>query len=243
LVHLLRTASDPDGAAVGEWSVADLAVHLTDIFENYPRYLRGEGPLFSDPLDITAHNAERVAAGKGRAVSEAAERIAIAAAELDAMLEHENPHRSVTWHGGAQLDLGAFLSIVGSEALVHGYDLALAQGRSAKPTAADASVILANLTALLPHYLNREAAAGFDAVYDLRTRAGDRRIMIFRDGLLQVTTRPRRADCIIWTDAYTFLLVGYGRVGQVKAALTGKMMAWGRKPWLALKLPDLISSV
>jgi hypothetical protein len=199
--------------------------------------------LFLDPLDITAHNEQRVAAGKGLAVSEAAERIAAAAAELHSMVEHENPQRRVAWHAGAQLGLTAFLSLVGSEALVHGHDLALAAGMSSKPPATEASVILANLTTLLPHYVNRDVAAGFDGVYDLRTKVGDRRIMAFRDGLLRVTTDPRSADCVIWTDAYTFLLIGYGRVGLVKAALTGKVLAWGRKPWLALKLPDLISSV
>jgi hypothetical protein len=32
------------------------------------------------------------------------------------------------------------------------------------------------------------------------------------------------------------LLVSYGRISQWRPALTGKMVAWGRRPWLGLFL-------
>jgi hypothetical protein len=40
-------------------------------------------------------------------------------------------------------------------------------------------------------------------------------------------------------DPWSFLLVLYGRSGPLKPALTGRILAWGRRPWLAFTLPTL----
>ena len=45
------------------------------------------------------------------------------------------------------------------------------------------------------------------------------------------------------TDPQTFLLVGIGVVSQVRAAMTGKLRAGGRRPWLALAFPRLFPPV
>jgi len=44
-------------------------------------------------------------------------------------------------------------------------------------------------------------------------------------------------DCVISAEPATFLLVNYGRTGPWGPAHTGKVVAWGRRPWLALGLP------
>jgi hypothetical protein len=40
------------------------------------------------------------------------------------------------------------------------------------------------------------------------------------------------ADCRVSADPVALLLVAYGRTSQWKPVLTGKLVAWGRKPWL-----------
>ncbi len=63
----------------------------------------------------------------------------------------------------------------------------------------------------------------------------------FGDGSLTVDafdTSP--VDCRISADPESFLLVAYGRIGLVKPAATGKMLAYGRKPWLALTFKNLL---
>jgi hypothetical protein len=47
------------------------------------------------------------------------------------------------------------------------------------------------------------------------------------------------ADCRISADPVAFLLTGADRESQWKAVLTGKMLAFGRKPWLALRFKKL----
>jgi hypothetical protein len=47
-------------------------------------------------------------------------------------------------------------------------------------------------------------------------------------------------DCRISADPVAFLLVGYGRVSQWPQIARGKMVAWGRKPWLGVKFRSLL---
>lgn len=243
LVSLLETVKDPTATAIGEWSIQELAIHLTEVFESYPRLFRGDGAILPAPSDITRHNAEVVEAGQGLSVKDAARRIGAAVSELDGLLAQGSPSEPITWHGGLRLSPATFAAIPASEAIVHGHDVAGAEGRSVKTERPHAGVTLANLVYLLPNYVNKEAAAGFDAVYDIRLKSGERRFLSFRDGSLEVGTTGGKADCVVLADPETFLLVGYNRIGQWKPAFTGKVLTWGRKPWLALKIPKLIQTI
>jgi hypothetical protein len=53
---------------------------------------------------------------------------------------------------------------------------------------------------------------------------------------------PRRPDCTIMTEPVTFLLIALGRRGATEALARGKVLAWGRKPWLALRFPALFTA-
>jgi hypothetical protein len=64
--------------------------------------------------------------------------------------------------------------------------------------------------------------------------------LTFRDGALDVSEeRQGRVDCHLSADPWSFMLVSYGRVGQWNAALRGKVVTWGRRPWLGVKLGRL----
>lgn len=243
LVALLSAVRNPSVTAVGEWTIHDLAIHLTETFEKYPRYLRGEAELMDDPLDVTRHNNEVVAAGQGLSMDEAGRRIAATLGEIDELLSAREPNEPVGWHGGIRLSTSAFAAVVGSEAIVHGYDIASAEARYTPCDRANAALIMANALHLLPHYLDKEAVEGVTASFDMRFRGGERRFLTLEDGVLDVRATGGRADCTILADPETFLLVGYNRIGQWRPALTGKILTWGRKPWLALKLPALLAQV
>ncbi len=218
-------------------------MHLTDSYENFPRFLLDEAELFADTAEIGRHNDEVVAAGKRFSLAEAAERISAAATRTDELLASRGANELVRWHAGIQVDPATFAGIPGSEAIVHGHDIASAEGRRTRVDRSHAAAVLANVTNLLPHYIDREAAANFSAVLDLRAKGGERRFLSFADGNLDVSTTQRPADVVILADAETFLLIGFQRIGQWGPALTGKVLAWGRKPWLALKLPQLIRPI
>jgi putative sterol carrier protein len=47
---------------------------------------------------------------------------------------------------------------------------------------------------------------------------------------------------VISADPVAFLEVGYGRANPLVAALTGKLVAKGRKPWLGLAFGKLFAA-
>ena len=84
-------------------------------------------------------------------------------------------------------------------------------------------------------------AAGVRATYDIRLRGGDRCYFVFDDGDFTVEEpSPRRVDCHISADPVAMLLVFFARHSQWPAIATGRLMAWGRKPWLGLQLRSLL---
>jgi hypothetical protein len=49
-------------------------------------------------------------------------------------------------------------------------------------------------------------------------------------------------DCRLSMTPSTFLLVGYGRVPPLRAALTGRALAWGRRPFAAFRFTDYFTA-
>jgi hypothetical protein len=98
-------------------------------------------------------------------------------------------------------------------------------------------------TFFLPHYVHPENAKGVHLCYDIRVRGGSRVFFVIDDGTLRVEPpSKRRVDCHISADPAAFLLVGYNRVPQLRQALTGKLFAWGRKPWVGLQMVKYLAS-
>ena len=63
----------------------------------------------------------------------------------------------------------------------------------------------------------------------------------FDDGRLTIEPLGQQGvDCQISADPVAMMLVFYGRVGQLGQVMKGKMVSWGRKPWLGLKFKSLI---
>ena len=64
-------------------------------------------------------------------------------------------------------------------------------------------------------------------------------VYVFRNGRLQVNpARPHHVDVHISADPAAFLLVLYRRQPQWRHIAAGRLLAWGRKPWLALTFAD-----
>jgi hypothetical protein len=75
----------------------------------------------------------------------------------------------------------------------------------------------------------------------VRLRGGGRAVLRFDDGDLTVEPEPAGpVDCHLSVDPEAFMLVGWGRITQGPAILKGQLFAWGRKPWLGLKLRSLL---
>jgi uncharacterized protein (TIGR03083 family) len=243
-VDLLRAARTPDAQAIGEWSVGDTATHTAQVFEMYAEASTGDGtfPVRSD-LSLNAYWAGRLRDDPARDPAAAADRIEKAAATIWPAYGAKRSDDIVEWYGGVKVPVYTPPSIMITEALVHGFDIARAEGLPWSIDTDDARVSVRGLFPLLPQYVNEEAARGIRITYELSLRGGPPAYLTFANGKLSVDQAPPgRVDCKLSVDPATYLLVGYGRIGQWGPALRGKVVAYGRKPWLGLKLGKLIAN-
>ena len=90
-------------------------------------------------------------------------------------------------------------------------------------------------------YFITDAGRRATATFGVRLRGQGTYTFVFADGGLRVGQGwDGPVDCKVGADPTTYVLAATGRLGRVAPALTGRMVAYGRKPWLALRLPDLI---
>jgi SCP-2 sterol transfer family len=150
----------------------------------------------------------------------------------------------VPWHAGIPIPVSALLGIIVGEALLHGSDVARAYRRRWSMPADWAYTAFRGVLPFAHLCLDPDRAEGVRARFDVRLRGegAPRAVLSIADGQLDVQpfAPGTKADCHLSADPATLLLVLYGRTGPVVPALTGKVLAWGRKPWLGFTLPTLI---
>ncbi len=242
LVSMLSSVTRRDVRAVGKWTVHDVAAHLAAVLAVYQSILRGEGSPVAQVDSIAAWNAEAVRSTADRDFDALCQEIRQGVADVcEAMRSAAND--SVAWHGGLRLPMATVSSVLAGEALIHGRDIARAVGHPWSIGADRARTVLVGLLPLMPHYVDAERAARVRACYDVRLRGGDRprTFLVFDSGKLSTESPSSRAvDCHVWAEPVAFLLVAYGRTGPWSPALRGRILAAGRKPWLAFLLPQLL---
>jgi hypothetical protein len=240
----LRDVRDPSRPAVGHWSIGEVGTHLCHIFEMYPGLVSGETSPLPDHLNM-APAWERMLEEDGeRDPIATATRIGAGTKEFLGAVERADWTQPVKWHGGLSIPVSSLAPILMSECDVHGWDVAKAEGKQWTIPRTDAVVIIEGLYPLLPHFVNEQVASGLDASYELNVRGGRSAYLRVKDSKLTIDGAAQGSvDCHISADPVNYLLVGYGRKSQWGPMLTGKLVAWGRKPWLGLKFARLFHSV
>ena len=123
--------------------------------------------------------------------------------------------------------------------LIHGWDLAKAIHRGWPITGQQVSLIWSGVEPILPGWVQPARSAGHQAAYQVHL--GDTRphVLCFTTGKLTTALPPgRRIDCHIGGSPEAILLILYRRLSPWRAALTGRVVAWGPRPWLAFSLTD-----
>ena len=261
---LLRSIRDPAaGAAMGQWSLAEVALHLSQVWLGVPGLARQDlsavyavvpsregmagDSLVRDIADLGELTTLAVRSDPERDLGVLADRIEASAKEYFAECARQSPDELRPWLiQGITLPLAAFTGHLLNETVVHGYDIARAAGRPWRIDPSHASLVLHRflipvLQAADPRALvDPDTTAGVRAVYELRIRGGDRFHFIFDGGALRVETpSARRVDCVISADPVGFLLVVWNRKSQWPANAQGRPVAWGRKPGLGHRVRDV----
>lgn len=78
------------------------------------------------------------------------------------------------------------------------------------------------------------------ASYEVRLHGGYRFGLTVHDGRLLPGEPDGPVDCRIGADPAALLLLLWGRAPLTAAVARGRMVAWGRRPWLAPRLPAML---
>lgn len=225
LLQALRSASGTVRPRKMRWTNGDIAAHMLASLTEAHKAARGEPSVYDDGLT----------------------------SELDEMMIAQVPQRDPSVLADMiEEGTGAFLSTVrqrsGSDPTIpprttvathvgllaldhhlHGGQFSETTGSPWRGVVAD---MYSPLSIVLPFAFDAEAARDFQGSYTLQLRGVQPLRYAIDHGRLEMDAAGR-TECTITADPQAFLRIGLGLVSQVRAVLTGKMRAGGRKPWLA----------
>jgi hypothetical protein len=237
---LLRGVRHPQQKAIGYWSTTDVATHTSHICRILDDMLDGKPSPLPDHRSMPEYWDSALEEDSERDLGVLASRIDESVASIEKRAEANRWEERVTWHGGIPMPVYSLPAIVVSESELHGLDVANSEGRGWSISCDKARLAIYGLLPSLPHFVREETARGLAANWRLKLRGGATVYLYVRDGELEITqTKPSVVDCTVSADPVEYLLVGYGRKKQWGPVLTGKIAAYGRKPWLSLKLAKL----
>lgn len=264
VTSLLRSVRNPEARTIGEWNVAELAAHLhqawimvtalarddlSEVHQVWPHLAgRPGGSLTDDLWDFSGVTVAGVSSETERDLRVLADRIeAHAQLFLDSAGADLASRRHAWVVEGVTVDTTMLLCHLLNEMVVHGYDIARADGRSWPIPRAHAALVLEGFlvpiaSALGPRTMvDQGAARDFRATYELHVRGGSRYLFTFDDGALTIESPgTRRVDCHISADPVAMVLVAWRRRSQWPAIARGELIAWGRKPWLATRFQKMM---
>lgn len=221
------------------WTSGELTAHVISVIESFDDYFGTQvGPEY--PYDrLTEFNRSRLAGVAERDPAESARRLERAMAGFLQRTRHSDPTDPFPWFDGHVVDLSTAHAVLAAELLVHGRDLARARRVSWPIPAAEARHTTIGMLSAVPATADPVIAA--DADFHARVRLwGTPPFGIrIRRGTVEMTDGSDHADVTLWAHPASFLLASFGRVSPLRLALTGRALAWGRRPWLALTLPRL----
>jgi len=250
--ELWRRIDKPDVAAPGlAWSAAETAAHVVGDLRDYTQaltrhaggYMTHANRQTESPSALSAKvNARHLEEVPERDLPRLADMLEAAADGYLNAAVTADPSVDIATPNGLVIGPATMAALLLGEQLVHGLDIA----RTAKiawPIApADAFLVIPGVLTVAPQYLRPNRAAGLHVSFELRMRGGPRYRMSVADGTAVITAAGDKADCAITADPVTFLLLGYGRIGQLSPVLRGQLRPGGRKPWLATKFGTLLDS-
>jgi Mycothiol maleylpyruvate isomerase N-terminal domain len=244
VAELLGQVKNPGAPAIGIWSVAETAAHLSHSSPSFLDAARGTAVELEDLSDNAASSVRDVAADPERDLGVLAARIEQGERSLATYARSVQGDPTVTPFQWVEVPLSAMLGIELAELLVHGHDIAHASQLPWPIDPYDAEIALRGVVAMVPHMVDARRAARLNMSCEIRVRSGFRAVVTVDDGHARTVFSGRPdVDCRLSVEPAAFLLLSYNRVGRLRPALTGKVVPWGRRPWLVLRLLSAVTSV
>ncbi len=247
--RLWRSIDDPDARVPGlAWTAGETAAHVVGDLRESIDGLSGQAShavmnvSSASPSRIgAAVNAQQLTTIRERNMRRLADLLDEEAARYLAVAADIAEDSAVTTPNGLATTPSTLTSLVLGEQLVHGLDIARAAHRPWSIGNRDALLVIPGVLSMAPHYVHPSRSAKLQASFELRMRGGGRYRLAVHNGRARITAAGEKVDCVITADPVAFLLLGYGRIPQWAPIIRGKLLAGGRKPWLAAKFGTLLT--
>jgi uncharacterized protein (TIGR03083 family) len=241
---VIEAIGDPGARTRGlEWTLGQTAAHIAADARYHPDWLRGEGKIDYFVPDLPGQNLRGIESVKERDPVVLAAIVRLDNAAFVSEAAGQPAGAVFPEEAGADLSVEVMAAIYLGELLVHGWDIATTLGRPWAIGRDEANIVARGALPVLPMFADPAAAARVRLCYELSLRGGGPRVLIrVHNGSLTVEPAASKApaDCRISADPAAFLLIAYGRGGQLGPILRGQLIAWGRRPWAALRLNSFI---
>lgn len=248
----LITGVDPGAMATSDWTVMDTAAHVAvNAWLDTVIVQSGDPPLPRGSLGemVLATTVDNIHQGlNARMLRDYAERDPVAVLrklrccvdDLLRLTATDDPARTVGWLGGSRPPLAGLVAHLTNELLVHGRDIARRTGRPWRMPEQDAArffeLFVVEITRngvgnILDN--DRPPYPGRVAV-EFRSAQTAPVTIVLESGKLSAEEPGRDNDMRIYFKPTALSLVLFHRVGRVRAATTGGLRMWGRRPWLLM---------
>ena len=233
-----------------DWTVGQVAAHLVVAIRGNTASMVGNTEQLSQFVPDVGGYSDRMAAMTSGtlAVEPVRDPAAAAVALRDAVAafvyqaEQQAPDDAVPtpWYGaGASLPVAMDSRLMIGELLIHGLDIARGLGKPWPFSRDEVLLVIPAIFAMMPRLFKADDGRDVDATFKVRMRGGDTICLRIQNG--SVDSAPwgplnGRADCALSADPVAFFLLAYGRKGQWPLIAQGRLLSYGRKPWLALSL-------
>lgn len=236
----VRQLSDLDAPVPNlAWTTGDLARHVACLPSFWHSHNEA-GDVFVRPADFARYSDEQRAHITESDPSRLADLIDTNFDDFLDGLSADHQHR---WLYGVRTNTDNLCGLTLNETILHGRDLAAVTGATPPMFERfEANGAVEATMATAPCFVDEARAhAQPDGVYHLRFRGGNDYTWTKQGGELRIERkRPARADARLNADPATYLLASLGRIGQIQASISGKMIVYGRRPWRFLGLGTII---
>jgi hypothetical protein len=232
------TAHDPVVPST-TWTVTETAAHLAAANAHFAEIAAGARP---------DRHGDGSAAGLATANAQLLDRFTLRDAGILAVEIRKNaaafvdhvrrrPASDVVDTPLREMTVGVFCGYLLTHMLGHGEGIAMARRQPSILTAHHVALTVPFLVAVMPRLVDPTVARQLDATFDVRLRDTARLAVRFDQGVATVTEQARPdADCVVSAEPCSFFLMSAGLRPLWPLMLSGKLRAWGRKPWLAFRL-------
>jgi hypothetical protein len=238
--ELARTADATKPLRGSAWTVWESVAHVATVAPRYSKFPDGTQQLAETPAVLPALNAAEIQELSQQPVDELLD---LLDRSVEAVISQVQAYGDAPplyrFHGGEMVGADVALGILLGELLVHGRDLATTMHRSWPVTRQQVWLIWAGVEPILPGWVDPDRSAGHRTAYQIHLGDNRQHVLCFTDGRLTTELSPgRRIDCHIGGSPQAILLILYRRLSSWQAALTGRVAAWGARPWLAFSVAD-----